>query len=78
MKSSACISGHVCAEMTEEFSSGRGVPRKHSMAEFTLLRLEHDLGHQHPAGLAQHLAGQKGRRPRPLQNDKNQNYRWND
>lgn len=62
------VSGDVCGEMTEEISPGGGVSRKHGMAELANPRLQRDAGHQHPARLAQHLAGEERRGPRPLRN----------
>lgn len=55
------VSGDVCGEMAEEISPGGGVSRKHGVAELANLRVQRDARHQHPARLAQHLAGQERR-----------------
>lgn len=52
--------------MAEELSPGGGVSREHGVAELTHLRVQRDAGHQHPAGLAQHLTGQERRCPQTL------------
>lgn len=52
--------------MAQELSPGGGVSGKHRVAELAHLGVQRDVGHQHPARLAQHLAGQERRRPRAL------------